>query len=94
MIRIRVILLLLLTFIKAIAQPESEKPFIRFKNLSDDVASGLSEEKQPNCFFQDSHGFIWIGDITSFKYYDGYNLKEYKLKVVLPKTMENLLPHS
>ena len=29
------------------------------------------------CIFQDSYGFIWIGDETGLVKYDGYNLKRY-----------------
>jgi len=30
----------------------------------------------PNCVFQDSYGFIWIGDQDGLIKYDGYNKKE------------------
>jgi signal transduction histidine kinase/CheY-like chemotaxis protein/ligand-binding sensor domain-containing protein/AraC-like DNA-binding protein len=85
---ILIITFLLLTCSRTIAQEGSEKPFIRFKNLSDDVASVLSKERNARCFFHDSQGFIWIGDLDGFKCYDGRSLKEYKLKVVLPKSKE------
>ncbi len=85
---ILLITLLLLTYSRTIAQSGSEKPFIRFKNLSEDVASVLSKERNARCFFHDSRGLIWIGDLDGFKYYDGYSLKEYKLKVVYPKSKE------
>ena len=31
----------------------------------------------PACVFQDSYGFIWIGDQAGLVKYDGYNLKRY-----------------
>jgi signal transduction histidine kinase/ligand-binding sensor domain-containing protein/DNA-binding response OmpR family regulator len=31
----------------------------------------------PKCLFQDSYGFIWIGDEGGLVKYDGYNLKRY-----------------
>lgn len=32
----------------------------------------------PNCVFQDTFGFIWIGDQEGLLRYDGYNLKRFK----------------
>ena len=58
------------------AQNEREKPFMRFRNITDNL--GLPGE-WARCIYQDSQGLIWFGTDIGFKYFDGYKYYEYPL---------------
>jgi ligand-binding sensor domain-containing protein len=48
---------------------------IKFTNIS--IKQGLSQSS-PNCIFQDSRGFIWIGTEDGLNKYDGYEFTIYR----------------
>ncbi len=56
--------------ISIFAQPKN----VKFQHI--DVKDGLSN-RNVNCIFQDSRGFIWIGTEAGLNRYDGYQFKHY-----------------
>ncbi|MBN2814277.1 MAG: GAF domain-containing protein [Bacteroidales bacterium] len=57
------------------ASAQTDKQNIKFSSLS--IKDGLSQSS-PNCIFQDSRGFIWIGTEDGLNKYDGYNFTVFK----------------
>ncbi len=66
---------LLILFSLGLATVYAQVTNFRFEHLT--VADGLSQA-QPNCFFQDSEGYLWIGTQDGLNRYDGYTFKVYK----------------
>jgi ligand-binding sensor domain-containing protein len=54
---------------------QNERLNIKFDNIS--IKDGLSQSS-PNCIYQDSRGFLWIGTEDGLNKYDGYEFKVYK----------------
>ncbi len=71
-----ILLVLFLMETPSFAQTGREKPFMRFRNITDNL--GLPGE-WARCIFQDSRGLMWFGTDIGFKYFDGYSFKEYPL---------------
>jgi len=65
-----VALLFVILQISLFAQPQN----LKFQRL--DVKDGLSN-RDVNCIFQDSRGFLWFGTATGLNRYDGYEFKQY-----------------
>jgi ligand-binding sensor domain-containing protein len=70
---IPVFLLILINFSPIFSQTIQRN--IKFNNIS--IKDGLSQSS-PNCIFQDSRGFIWIGTDDGLNKYDGYEFTIYK----------------
>ncbi len=51
------------------------QPPLRFSHLTGE--NGLSQSN-PNCIFQDSKGFLWVGTQDGLNRFDGYNFKVFK----------------
>jgi len=54
---------------------------VKFENIS--VREGLSQFT-PNCIFQDSRGFIWVGTEDGLNKYNGYEFEVYKPEINNP----------
>lgn len=65
--------LLLLSFSRTFSQALRQN--IKFSNIS--IRDGLSQSS-PNCIFQDSRGFIWIGTDDGLNRYDGFVFNIYR----------------
>ena len=59
------------------AQNPTEKPFMRFRNISGNL--GLPGEFA-RCITQDHKGLMWFGTDVSIKYFDGYSFTEYPIQ--------------
>jgi ligand-binding sensor domain-containing protein len=57
---------------------------IKFKNIS--VRDGLSQNT-PNCIFQDSRGFLWIGTEDGLNKYNGYGFEIFKYETGNPSSL-------
>jgi signal transduction histidine kinase/CheY-like chemotaxis protein/ligand-binding sensor domain-containing protein len=78
---------LLIVFFTAIsASVFSQNRQLHFEHL--ESANGLSEIN-PNCIFQDSRGFIWIGTGDGLNRYDGYKFKIYRNDPADPTSVTN-----
>jgi len=71
--RLRIFLIFCSCFYTLLGQ--KDKPNIKFDNIS--IKDGLSQSS-PNCIFQDSHGFLWIGTEDGLNKYDGYTFQVFK----------------
>jgi two-component system sensor histidine kinase ChiS len=70
-----VLSLLIINFSSLFSQTNRHN--IKFNNIS--IKDGLSQSS-PNCIFQDSRGFIWIGTEDGLNKYDGYDFTIYRPK--------------
>ncbi|MBN2275398.1 MAG: GAF domain-containing protein [Bacteroidales bacterium] len=78
-------LFLLIAFLLNHLQAGCQDPFhIKFENIS--VRDGLSQNT-PNCIFQDSRGFLWIGTEDGLNKYNGYGFEVFKPDVNDPASI-------
>ena len=74
----------LLSFNSTFAQAFSQS--IKFSNIS--IKDGLSQSS-PNCIFQDSRGFIWIGTEDGLNKYDGFTFNVFRPVQHDPNSISN-----
>jgi ligand-binding sensor domain-containing protein/GAF domain-containing protein len=65
---------------------QAVKKNIKFSNIS--IKDGLSQSS-PNCIFQDSRGFIWIGTEDGLNKYDGFTFGVYRPVQNDPNSISN-----
>lgn len=68
------------------AYSQATRQSIKFNNIS--IKDGLSQSS-PNCIFQDSRGFIWIGTEDGLNRYDGFDFVVYRPVQNDPNSISN-----